>query len=63
MVLSNDDPVQIKSMGGVIQAVPKRLIKSTTGMKHSLMFTADMMGLNAQALADIVAYLKSDDIK
>ncbi|WP_038168339.1 PVC-type heme-binding CxxCH protein [Verrucomicrobium sp. BvORR106] len=63
MVLSNDDPVQIKSMGGVIQAVPKRLIKSNTGMKHSLMFTADMMALNAQALADIVAYLKSDDIK
>ncbi|HSJ04832.1 MAG TPA: PVC-type heme-binding CxxCH protein, partial [Verrucomicrobium sp.] len=63
MVLSNDDPVQIKSMGGVIQAVPKNRIKSITNMKTSLMFTADMLGITPQGLADIVAYLKSDEVK
>jgi hypothetical protein len=43
--------------------VPKSKIKSLTKVKRSLMFSAEMMGLTPQALADIVAYLKSDKIK
>jgi putative heme-binding domain-containing protein len=50
-------------MGGLVQTVPRKQVKSITPMKESLMYNADMLGLTAQALADIVAYLKSDEIK
>jgi hypothetical protein len=32
-------------------------------MDRSLMFSADMLGLDAQTLADIVAYLQSNELK
>ena len=63
IVIQNGDPVIIKSIGGMVQTVPKSKIKSLTKMKRSLMFSAEMMGLTPQALMDIAAYLKSDKIK
>jgi putative membrane-bound dehydrogenase-like protein len=63
IVIQSGDPVIIKSIGGLVQTVPKSKLKSLTKMKRSLMFSAEMMGLTPQALADIVAYLKSDKIK
>ena len=59
MVLSNDDPLIMKCMGGMIQTVPKSRIQSVTPMKKSLMYQPQQLGLNAQSIADIVAYLKS----
>ena len=59
MVLSNDDPVIMKCMGGMIQTIPKARIKSVEPMKKSLMYQPQQLGLNAQTIADIVAYLKS----
>ena len=63
IVIQSGDPVIVKSIGGLVQTVPKSKIKSLTKMKRSLMFSAEMMGLTPQALADIVAYLKSDKIR
>ena len=63
IVIQSGDPVIIKSIGGIVQTVPRSKIKSLTKMKRSLMFSAEMMGLTPQSLADIVAYLKSDTIK
>jgi putative membrane-bound dehydrogenase-like protein len=62
IVIANGDPIIIKSMGGVVQTVPKSKVKSVTKMKRSLMFPGEMLGLNAQSLADIVAFLKSGKI-
>ncbi len=63
IVLTTGDPLIIKSMAGQIQTVPRSLIKSNKRIDRSLMFSADMLGLDAQTLADIVAYLQSNDIK
>ena len=63
MVLANGDPVIIKSMAGQVQTVPKNRVKSVRKLDRSLMFSADMLGLSAETLADIVAYLQSDAIK
>jgi len=63
IVLTTGDPLIIKSMAGQIQTVPRSHIKSNKRLNRSLMFSADMLGLDAQALADIVAYLQSNDLK
>ncbi|MDB6140534.1 MAG: hypothetical protein JWO94_3606 [Verrucomicrobiaceae bacterium] len=59
IVLSNDDPLIVKCMGGMIQTVPKSRIQSVTPMTKSLMYQPQQLGLNGQTIADIVAYLKS----
>ncbi len=63
LVLTKEDPVLIKSMGGTTQLVPRARVKQMRPLGRSLMFSADMLGLNDQALADIVAYLQSDLLK
>ena len=60
VVIAEGDPVIIKSMAGQTQMVPKNRIKSKKKLNRSLMFSADMLGLTPQTLADIVAYLQSD---
>ena len=60
IIMANGDPVIIKSMGGVVQTIPKKRIKEIKKLDRSLMFTADTMGLDEQALADITAYLLTD---
>lgn len=63
MIIANGDPVIIKSMADQTQTVPKSKIKRIRRLDGSLMFSADMLGLDAQTLADIVAYLQSDELK
>jgi putative membrane-bound dehydrogenase-like protein len=60
IVLTREDPVLIKSMGGQIQTVPRARIKRLSKLGHSLMFSAEMLGLPPQTIADIAAYLQSD---
>jgi putative membrane-bound dehydrogenase-like protein len=60
IVIASGDPVIIKSMAGMVQTVPRSKIKQVKKLKRSLMFSADMLGMNGQMLADIVAYLQSD---
>ena len=59
IVLSTGDPVIVKSMGGLTQIIPRSKVTEIKRLGRSLMFTADMMGLDHQALADIAAYLAS----
>ncbi|MSU35724.1 MAG: c-type cytochrome [Pedosphaera sp.] len=59
MVLSTGDPLIIKCMGGLVQTVPQSRIVSVKIMTRSLMYTAGMLSLDAQSIADITAYLKS----
>ncbi len=63
MVLSSGDPLIIKCMGGLVQTVPQARIESVTKMTRSLMYDPAQLGLTAQTIADIVAYLKSDLLK
>lgn len=63
IIVANRDPVIIKSMAGQIQTVPRKNVKSVKSLSYSLMFSADMLGLDAQTLADIAAYLQSSELK
>ena len=59
MVLSEGDPLIIKCMGGLMQTIPQSKIASVKKMNRSLMYDPSLLGLDAQAVADIVAYLKT----
>ena len=59
MVLSSGDPLMIKSMGGLVQSIPRNRIKEEKHLDRSLMFTPAQMGLTEQGVADLAAYLRS----
>jgi putative membrane-bound dehydrogenase-like protein len=58
LVINEADPVVIQSMGGTIQTVPRARIKDKKPMARSLMMTAAALGLTAQDVADVTAFLK-----
>lgn len=58
IVLSNGNPVVIQSTGGMIQMIPATLIEKRQRLGRSLMLSAGQLGLSAQQIADIAAYLK-----
>jgi putative membrane-bound dehydrogenase-like protein len=59
IVLSDADPLIIKSTGGQLQTVPRAKVESVKPLGKSLMFQPSQMGLTPEGIADIVAYLKS----
>ena len=59
LVLSNGDPVIVRSAGGLTQMIPAKRVKSKKAMDRSLMLSAEQMGLGPQELADVLAYLRS----
>ena len=59
LLLSTGDPLVVQSMGGVTQLIPANRVKKRERLNRSLMMGADQLGLDAQAVADVVAYLKS----
>ncbi len=56
--LASGDPVIMKCMGGVVQTIPRARIASMKKLSRSLMFEPANLGLTAQAIADITAFLK-----
>jgi len=60
LLLSKGNPKIIRSMGGITQTIPNKLIKSRKKMERSLMLSAAQLGLTAQDVADVVAYLKQN---
>ncbi len=55
---SISDPVMLDSMGGISQLIPRDRIKQMKVFKNkSLMLSADQLGLTAQDIADLAAYL------
>jgi putative membrane-bound dehydrogenase-like protein len=59
LVLTDKNPVVILSAGGLTQMVPRNRIASKNPLGRSLMWTPQALGLTAQDVADIVAYMKS----
>ncbi len=59
VLLSEGDPAIIKCMGGTVQTVPRSRVVSVKPLGKSLMYQPSQLGLTAQSIADIVAYLKS----
>ena len=58
ILLSDGNFAMIKSVGGQTQIVPKEKLKSKQKMTRSLMMSAAMLGMTAQDIADVIAYLK-----
>lgn len=58
LILTDADPVIIRSMGGLTQTVPASRIKSKNPLGRSLMMSATQLGLTAQDCADLAAFLK-----
>ncbi len=59
LMLSSGDPVIVESMGALMQLIPANRIKSRERLPHSLMLSAEQLGLGAQDVADVVAWLKT----
>ena len=59
MVLTEGSIMIVRSMGGQNQYIAKSRIKSRRKLDHSMMLSATQLGLNAQDVADIVAYLRT----
>jgi putative membrane-bound dehydrogenase-like protein len=59
MLLTESKIMIIRSMGGQNQFVPQSRVKSRRKLDRSMMLSATQLGLSAQDVADIVAYLRS----
>lgn len=59
LILNRGNPTLITSMGGITQTIPNQKIAKKKNMNRSLMMSAGQMGLSAQDVADIAAYMKS----
>jgi putative heme-binding domain-containing protein len=59
IILSNADPVIIKSLGALVQNVPKSRIAEIKPLGRSLMYDPATLGLTPQSISDIATYLKS----
>jgi putative membrane-bound dehydrogenase-like protein len=60
VVIKEGDPVMMRSMGGITQIIPASRVASRRRMQQSLMMSAAQLGLTAQDVADIVAFLRSN---
>jgi putative heme-binding domain-containing protein len=58
MLLAEGDPAIIKCLGGQTQTIAKSRITSMKRMEKSLMYAPSNLGLSAQSIADMTAYLK-----
>jgi putative heme-binding domain-containing protein len=58
MILSGGNPLIVQSTGGVTQMIPATMVKERKRLGRSLMLNAEQLGLTAQQVADVVAYLK-----
>lgn len=63
IVLTTGDPTVVKCVGGQRQEIDEEKIKSVKKMERSLMFPPEVLGLSAQTVADLVAFLKSNEVK
>jgi putative membrane-bound dehydrogenase-like protein len=58
LLLTDGDFLMVKSLGGQTQLVPKEKVKSKAKMQQSMMLSALQLGMTAQDVADVIAYLK-----
>jgi putative heme-binding domain-containing protein len=58
ILINAGDPLTVRSMGGVSQFIPRTMLdKRTRPLRRSLMLSADELGLTAQDVADLAAFM------
>jgi putative membrane-bound dehydrogenase-like protein len=60
VLIKQGDPLMMRSMGGVTQIIPADRVASRRRIPQSLMMTAAQLGLTAQDVADLIAFLRSN---
>ena len=60
LLVKQGDPLMMRSMGGVTQVIPANRVAARNRMKESLMMSAAQLGLTAQDVADLVAFLRAN---
>ena len=60
VLIKQGDPLMMRSMGGVTQIIPADRVASRRRMPGSLMMSAAQLGLTAQDVADLVAFLRAN---
>ena len=58
LLIKEGDPLMIRSQGGFTQIVPAARVANRRRMTESLMMSAAQLGLTAQDVADLIAFLK-----
>lgn len=58
LLIKEGDPLMMRSMGGITQIIPGDRVGSRRRMSESLMMSAAQLGLTAQDVADLVAFLR-----
>ena len=59
VLIKEGDPLMMRSMGGITQIIPANRVASRRRLPGSLMMSAAQLGLTAQEVADIVAFLRN----
>ena len=60
VLLKEGDPLMMRSIGSVTQIIPADRVASRRRMQQSLMMSAAQLGLTAQDVADLVAFLRTN---
>ena len=60
VLIKEGDPLMMRSMGGITQIIPADRVATRRRMPESLMMSAAQLGLTAQDVADLVAFLRSN---
>jgi putative membrane-bound dehydrogenase-like protein len=60
VLVKEGDPLMMRSMGGVTQIIPLERVANRRRLPQSLMMSAAQLGLSAQEVADVVAFLRSN---
>ena len=60
LLIKDNDPLMMRSMGGVTQIIPIARVASRRRMQTSLMMSGAQLGLTPQDVADVIAFLRSN---
>jgi putative heme-binding domain-containing protein len=58
LVIKQNDPVMMRSMGGVTQIIPNDRIAGRVAMTRTLMMSPSQLAMTAQDIADVIAFLR-----
>ena len=59
LIIKEGDPLMVRSMGNVTQVIPASRVKARERLARSLMMDASQLGMTAQDVADVIAFLKA----
>ena len=60
VLIKEGDPLMMRSMGGITQIIPVDRVATRRRMPESLMMSGAQLGLTAQDVADLVAFLRGN---